>query len=64
MKKVFITSGPGNMDHSEIERPTFENRDQGSELQCLLSHGWASAEQPRSRVNVKLFLRHIRDLSR
>ena len=27
-------------------------------------HGWASAELPRNRVNVNLFLRHIRDLSR
>ena len=26
-------------------------------------HGWASAELPRNRVNVNLFLRHIRDLS-
>ena len=29
-----------------------------------LYHGWASAELPRNRVNVNLFLRHIRDLSR
>ena len=28
------------------------------------NHGWASAELPRNRVNVNLFLRHIRDLSR
>ena len=28
------------------------------------SHGWASAELPRNRVNVNLFLRHFRDLSR
>ena len=27
-------------------------------------HGWASAELPRNRVNVNLFLRHIRELSR
>ena len=27
-------------------------------------HGWASAELPRNRINVNLFLRHIRDLSR
>ena len=27
-------------------------------------YGWASAELPRNRVNVNLFLRHIRDLSR
>ena len=26
-------------------------------------HGWASAELPRNRVNVNLFLCHIRDLS-
>ena len=25
-------------------------------------HGWASAELPRNRVNVNLFLRHIRNL--
>ena len=29
-----------------------------------LFHGWASAELPRNRVNVNLFLRNIRDLSR
>ena len=28
------------------------------------NHGWASAELPQNRVNVNLFLRHIRDLSR
>ena len=28
------------------------------------THGWASAERPRNRVNVNLFLRHSRDLSR
>ena len=28
----------------------------------LLIHGWASVELPRNRVNVNLFLRHIRDL--
>ena len=27
------------------------------------THGWASAELPRNRVNVNLFLRHILDLS-
>ena len=30
----------------------------------LRLHGWASAELPRNRVNVNLFLRHIRDLAR
>ena len=28
-----------------------------------LDYGWASAELPRNRVNVNLFLRHNRDLS-
>ena len=31
---------------------------------AMRKHGWASAELPRNRVNVNLFLRHIRDLSR
>ena len=33
---------------------------------CLVTvkHGWASAELPRNRVNINLFLRHIWDLSR
>ena len=30
----------------------------------IILHGWASAELSRNRVNVNLFLRHIRDLSR
>ena len=30
----------------------------------LLLHGWASAELPRNRVNVNLFLRHIEDVYR
>ena len=36
------------------------------ELQCIdaLLHGWASVERLRNRVNVNLFLRHIRDLLR
>ena len=33
-------------------------------LAVCLQHGRASVELPRNRVNVNLFLRHIRDLSR
>ena len=29
-----------------------------------VKHGWASAELPRNRVSVNLFLRHIWDVSR
>ena len=32
-------------------------------LKVTILHGWASAELPRNRVDVNLFLRHIQDPS-
>ena len=52
----FITSV-----YSKLE--DFENVSQLSKFDQLLL-GWESAELPRNRVSVNLFLRHIRDLSR
>ena len=57
--------GPGTrcFTYQCVQLQTYESRTLFLML-GLQYHGWASAELPRNRVNVNVFLRHIRDLSR
>ena len=54
-KNIGFSSNTGPDPLQKIAKPAFN---------VGPPHGWASAELPRNRVSVNLFLRHIRDLSR